>query len=177
VLVRFTPVGAAAFLPVPVGEFYHRSCSLEDVFPLDGLLRLADELSQLPNDRDRVDRVQVFLAAILRVEPADSLVTRAVELIRESGGTIRVAALGDVLGSSTSPLERRFQKIVGTSPKRYARLIRLEHVLKSGTSEPDMTRLALDSGYFDQAHFVHDFGRLTGKTPEAYFAGLRPLVQ
>jgi len=43
----------------------------------------------------------------------------------------------------------------------------LLHLRKAGH---DLTSIAHIAGYFDQSHFIHDFRRLTGAAPEAYFA-------
>jgi AraC-like DNA-binding protein len=40
-------------------------------------------------------------------------------------------------------------------------------------SGADFTAVAHDAGYFDQAHFIHDFRRATGSTPEAFFRQAR----
>ncbi len=36
----------------------------------------------------------------------------------------------------------------------------------------DWTRLALQAGYFDQAHFINDFRSLIGQTPTEYLNSL-----
>ena len=38
----------------------------------------------------------------------------------------------------------------------------------SATTPPDLARLALSLGYFDQAHFQKAFRKMTGKSPGAY---------
>jgi AraC-like DNA-binding protein len=39
-------------------------------------------------------------------------------------------------------------------------------------STAQWTNLALESGYFDQSHFIHDFREFSGVTPREYI-GLR----
>jgi AraC-like DNA-binding protein len=49
-------------------------------------------------------------------------------------------------------------------------------VLRSirGTSRVDWAQVALDSGYYDQAHFIHDFRRFSGLTPRQYWENRTP---
>ena len=64
-------------------------------------------------------------------------------------------------------LERRFNEIVGLPPKRLARIIRFQSALGSIYSNPDreLTGIAYDHGYSDQAHFIHECKALSGKAP------------
>ena len=74
------------------------------------------------------------------------------------------------MGLSQSALERRFRGIVGISPKE----VRLRGAAATRSATAD-ERCGLhcggayDAGYFDQAHFIHDFRRATGSAPETFF--------
>lgn len=74
----------------------------------------------------------------------------------------------------TNLSDRRFREAfraqVGVPPKLYQRIQRFRAAVHqaSETREPNWTRLAQDCGYFDQAHFVHDFKAFSGFTPSQY---------
>jgi AraC-like DNA-binding protein len=70
---------------------------------------------------------------------------------------------------SQSALERRFRKVVGLSPKKFAALVRLRHAVRLRAGGADFTAVAHGAGYFDQAHFINDFRRVTGSAPDAFF--------
>jgi methylphosphotriester-DNA--protein-cysteine methyltransferase len=65
---------------------------------------------------------------------------------------------------------RHFRKHVGLSPKRFARVRRLQRVLQSipDSGGIDWCDIAARHCYTDQSHFIHDFRDLTGLTPAAY---------
>lgn len=69
-------------------------------------------------------------------------------------------------------LERDFDYHVGISPKFLQRVLRFRHTIsrfyKSGNR--NLTALAYDSGYFDQAHFINDFKEFTGLSPKKFFS-------
>ena len=52
-------------------------------------------------------------------------------------------------------------------PKRYSSIMRFQNVLKSLVTNDydDLSTLALDNGYFDQAHFIHDFKKFAAVSP------------
>lgn len=79
----------------------------------------------------------------------------------------RIATIAEEWGWSRRHLERRFLHAFGQTPKHFARLARLHQTLRQWTLEPERSGLAvaLDRGYSDQAHFIHDVRALTGKTP------------
>lgn len=77
------------------------------------------------------------------------------------------------MGLSQSALERRFRKAVGTSPKQFASISRLQYVSSRYAAGGSLSEIAHDAGYFDQPHFVKDFKAFTGQPPDAFFRTTR----
>ncbi len=67
----------------------------------------------------------------------------------------------------------RFREELGVPPKALARILRFERAVGRLRAGDDLAALALDAGYYDQAHFNRDFRAFAGATPTAY----RPSVQ
>jgi AraC-like DNA-binding protein len=76
----------------------------------------------------------------------------------------------DTIGLSAKRFIERFEREVGVTPKRYCRIRRFQHALTLSHHDRrvDWTRVAMDCGYFDQAHFIHDFRSFSGITPTVY---------
>jgi AraC-like DNA-binding protein len=73
---------------------------------------------------------------------------------------------------SSRTIERLFRRYVGVSPKWVVRRYRVHEAcerVKTGVA-PDWSQLAHELGYFDQAHFIHDFKAQVGRTPADYAA-------
>jgi len=101
----------------------------------------------------------------------DPLVAAAVELIEQTQAMIRIEELTRRIGLSQSALERRFRRLVGASPRRFASLVRLQNVVRLHEAGTDLTTIAHAAGYYDQPHLIKDFKRFTGLAPGAFFAG------
>jgi transcriptional regulator GlxA family with amidase domain len=68
-------------------------------------------------------------------------------------------------------LERRFHQVVGIRPKLLCRILRFRRLVDAtACGTQDWAALALDCGYYDQAHLIHDFREFTGQTPAAAVA-------
>ena len=74
-------------------------------------------------------------------------------------------------GVSLRQFRRLFASATGFSPKRYSRSLRFNRLLAAADRQvdPDWAGLAAAAGYSDQAHLVHEFRALTGRTPAAVF--------
>jgi AraC-like DNA-binding protein len=97
-------------------------------------------------------------------------VQAAAKLLYRTKGQFRVAELADYLNLSVSQLQRQFDEATGVSPKTLARTIRFEAIHNHLMLEPEanLTDLAYEFGYTDQAHFINDFKAFTGRTPGEY---------
>jgi AraC-like DNA-binding protein len=168
--VRFHPDGAAALLRVPQHELAGLTVGVDEV---PGPLSRA-----LGDVRDSTGSTSVAQSAILDrlsahapAAPVDARVRCAVEIIGRQRGRVPIDRLARHVGLTRRHLERRFQLLVGMSPKRLARIARFQHalrMLRSLDAGQRGTRTAIECGYADQAHFVREFRELAGCPPEAH---------
>lgn len=169
-LASFSPVGAAAFLRPSLAEFAGTTTDLSGVLGREDELRALHERLALALDHpQRVRLLEAFLLARLRQPAPDPLMTAAVAWLERQPALRRIDALTRHIGLSQSALERRFKRVVGVSPKKFASMLRLQRAVRLHTAGADLAELALAAGYYDQAHFNHDFRRATGRAPTAFF--------
>ena len=89
----------------------------------------------------------------------------ALHAIHRRRGRVGVEALAAAVGLRRRRLERLFRRETALTPKQYVRIVRLTALL-GRLDAPDRDRLidvALDAGYFDQAHMARDFKALTAR--------------
>jgi AraC-like DNA-binding protein len=170
VLAAFTAIGASAFMRHPLDELFNATVAM------DGLLGRPNELNQVQEqlaeagqNRSRIQIVENFLIGHKPDTRPDPLVSAAVSWIEETQAMTRIEELARRVGLSQSALERRFRRIVGASPKKFASIVRLRHVLGLSAKGGDFTSIAHAAGYYDQSHFIKDFKRFSGLSPESFF--------
>jgi AraC-like DNA-binding protein len=100
---------------------------------------------------------------------------RAVALaLREFEVVPHVRTISEVTrraGLSARRFIEAFTDEVGLTPKLYCRVRRFQEVVRrvaQGRRRVKWVELALDCGYYDQAHFVADFRAFSGLCPTAY---------
>lgn len=173
VLVRFTATGAGC-LGVPVAELTGRSVPLDALLPRARVAEVTERLGEAEGDAARVAVVEDLLAGTRAVR--DPLVTAALALLergRDPDEGPLVSRLATRLGTTERQLERRFAAVVGLSPRRYASLRRFERALALASGPKRLTQVALDAGYYDQAHFNREFRRFAGTSPGAWLGRSR----
>jgi AraC-like DNA-binding protein len=169
VIVMFSPTGAASFVREPLERLFNGTLAIEHEARRSELELVEEQLLEATADAARVQVVENFLLKRLRERMPDAAVIRAVERIRASRGSLRIDRLIRESGLSQSALERRFRRVVGTSPKKFAALVRLRNVIRMRRAGSTFTDIAHASGYADQPHLIRDFKRFTGHAPEAFF--------
>lgn len=168
VLVYFTEIGFTHFAMHPANELFNLSLSLDQVFDKSRISEVADKLGTAATDKQRIKIVEQFLLSQLKDIQTDKLIVEAVRLIYQSKGTIRIKELNEKLFISQSPFEKRFRKVVGTTPKKFASIVRFNTVLDSFDKTKTLTEICYENGFFDQAHFIKDFKQFTGDTPDNF---------
>jgi AraC-like DNA-binding protein len=119
-------------------------------------------------------RLWRLLARRLAACRVDTAVAAAVSRLRASGGQQRIEALARDGGLGLRSLQTRFRRAVGLTPKEFARLMRLQATLRAlDAGDAQLSDLAADSGFADQAHATRELRRVTGLAPSRLRAALR----
>jgi AraC-like DNA-binding protein len=86
-----------------------------------------------------------------------------------------VSEVATALRVSERNLRRVFRDTVGVGPKTFARLERFRRALDAARAQeaPRWAVIALDAGYYDQAHLIADFRAIAGVTPQALLGEMR----
>lgn len=168
--VRFAAGGLAALLgfPPPVGPL--PASTLEG---LDGPgLAAAVTATSTMDEVGRVLDEALVRVLPAEVDPALVVIERAMRTIEHDVTLVRVDDLAERLDTGVRSLQRLFARYVGLSPGWVIRRRRLQEVAMRATGdEPvDWSSLAVELGYYDQAHLVRDFTAVVGEPPARYSA-------
>jgi AraC-like DNA-binding protein len=168
VIVSFRELGAAQFFDPPLHELFGAMVPLAELERPSERDGIEERVALARTNAERVAVVDAFLVKRLRARRPDPLARAAADAIRGAGGALRIRALAKALGTSQDPLEKRFRRVVGASPKQFAKIVRFLRVVRGFETGRSLTELAHEAGYFDQPHLVRDFRAVTGEAPERF---------
>lgn len=169
-LVIFQEGAAPAFFNTPLHEFAGTPVALNNLVQASMVRNVEEQLCAFATHAERITFIENWLIARLGNYTPDPLMQHAIQKIRSAGGDIRIKELVAGLPVSRDPFEKKFRKIVGTSPKQFASIVRMRNLIDNYSAHNRLTNVAYSAGYFDQSHFIKDFHSFTGKTPKEYFA-------
>ncbi len=94
---------------------------------------------------------------------------QALYLIYQSSGNIRISELADKVGWSSRHINRQFLNNTGLNAKTFSQIIRVQTVCRQLYLNPGAyLKIALDAGYYDQAHLIKDFKNRLSMTPRLF---------
>ncbi len=173
--IRFRPGGAFPFVGFPMCELNDRVVPMENVWGAR-INDIHEQLLHCDTAEGKFDILeQTLLKMVSGISGADRLSEQAIAELKNAGPDFALSSLPDKLGVGERQLRRLFEARIGLGPKALARVFRIQTVLQRLTSNPKASwvDIALRAGYYDQAHFVHDFRELTGLTPSQYLTQRR----
>jgi AraC-like DNA-binding protein len=101
----------------------------------------------------------------------DPRIAAAWQMLSDTAGAVPVPALADKVELSQRQLERLFQEQIGLSPKAAARVLRLRRALSLLRHDGSLADVAVNCGFYDQAHLCRECTAMTGHPP-AWFQPL-----
>ncbi|WP_307831639.1 AraC family transcriptional regulator [Nucisporomicrobium flavum] len=168
--VHLKPWGLAPFLPMPAAELCDRPVTVEQVWGRPAVAELRDRLATANGPHEMLTLLEDELMRRLSETTGLGLVRSTSSVIAAVGGAVAIGDLRAAAGVSSTHLAQRYRELIGVTPKRLARTYRFAAaVLTIDPAGPvDWGELAGRAGYFDQAHFGHEFRAFTGFTPTRY---------
>jgi AraC-like DNA-binding protein len=170
ILTVFKPHGVKSFFNFPITELLNENLSLDDLLNNEAG-ELEDKLFNAPNNKQRIIHLESFLIKRLIHTNEFDRVEYAVKMIEHSKGQIKAQDIAHEVCWGIKQFERTFSKYVGINPKKFASIVRFQNVIqmKRKRDNSSMFQLAFDNGYYDHAHFIHDFKSFTGLSPKEFF--------
>ena len=170
-VIRFKPGTAWSFLHLPVIEIKDRVVDAELIFGNEILLfreSLLDAL--LPGQKIALaeDYLLKRIQNHFEIHPA---VSYCVSKIIKAPSQLSIRSFSSKTGYTNKHLISLFGKYAGISPKQYVSVQKFQQavfMLEKNIEQINWAHLALDCGYYDQAHFINEFRRFSGFNPSAY---------
>ena len=169
IIVLFNEGGMSAFFREPLHELFEESVSLDNFITQQKALIIEEQLAEAKNNDQRIAIIEQFLLSQLSYSRPDKLILSALQKIHYWKGNVKIKELANTLYISHDAFEKRFRKIIGTSPKQFSSIVRLKSIVDQKQHSQSLTKIAIDAGYFDQPHFNKDFRLFTGQTPTDFF--------
>lgn len=168
--VHFKPGGAARLLGVPPGNLANDHVGLTDLWGPTAA-ELCERLCAAPSLQRRIQLLEQALIARLPDRPYRRAAV-SVGLAELDHPGIEVGHVAAELGLSRRRFIEVFTEDVGMTPKRYSMVRRFQRALARALQSPSpaWVQIALDCGYFDQAHLCRDWAEFTGMSPVEYLA-------
>ena len=168
--VHFKPGGLFFFLSMPVSELHNEVQSLDSIWG-HAADELRDRLLDAGSPSAKFRTMEQFLLRIMRKSAqSHPAVDFALRQFQHFPVQRSIADLSGDLGLSKRYFIRLFADEVGITPKKYVRIRRFQEVLNRihAAHEVNWAETALACGYYDQAHFIHDFRTFSGINPSTY---------
>ena len=168
--VKFRAGGFRPFYKFAVSTLADRLIPGSRVFGKD-LKALENVAFSSCGEDEKVGAADAFFHARMpKADPAVALSGKLVDLILKETAIKTVSDLARRADMSQRSLQRLFSEYVGASPKWVIRRYRLHELLEKFGSggKMDWPQVALDLGYFDQAHLINDFKSIVGYSPTEY---------
>ncbi|WP_437332764.1 helix-turn-helix domain-containing protein [Sorangium sp. So ce394] len=175
---EFTPGGALPFFGPAAEALSGSHVSLDALWGREAAL-VRERVLEARTPDEKLRALEAALAARL-VRPRaplarDPAVDFALAAFADPSRAYTVADVTGQLGMSPKRFIRTFTEQVGLTPKRYCRVQRFQQAIAAieRGERVSWAGVAAACGYYDQAHFIHDFRAFAGLTPTEYVARRR----
>lgn len=173
--VIFKPGGFYPFWKKNISSITGKEIEADEVFP-EADTAFRHSLLGLESDEAMVAGVEkLLLSRNPYVDSSLELITSIFKTIKADKYLRTVEEIAERFAVSERTLQYIFKKYVGIGPKSMLTRNRLMDAaeLAAQIEEPDWASVAADLGYSHQSHFVRDFKKTVGRTPEQYVQYIR----
>lgn len=172
-IVAFKRGRAYPFYSLPMSELADRVLEADDVFG-NRILNLREQLLACTSPEEMFALVEIFLlrqaGARLSPDASSRCVEYAVSRILNQPNRLVFQQLSLQIGYSQKHFIDMFKQHVGIPPKQYMKIMRFQNAVFQIEQDASVywSEIAIQNGFYDQAHFIHEFRNFSGFTPGEY---------
>ncbi len=170
--IELSPWAIPALFSVPASQLINQTIALPDLLGATSS-ELVEKLLSAATPEERAQLASAFFEERLHRQQDTKIggLLYAIQQIHRMRGQVSKKTLVDQCCLSKRQFERNFKELTGFSAQTYSRIIRFENAItRFADWKGSLTDFALACGYYDQAHFNHDFKSFAGLTPREYEA-------
>jgi len=127
-----------------------------------------------------VERVHIVEQCLVKLIPQarveDHVVAQAARMLEESNGSARIDQIAAELEVSERTLCRRFQRIVGVTPKYFGQVRQINYAVEMLMADnvAALTAIAHRGGFYDQSHFIKAMHTFFEQGPQQFLNSRDP---
>lgn len=161
-LVFFHPLGMYQLFGTDMAKLTDTSLPLGLVIGTRSYEALVSRLYEHQDTCSQIEVLNDFFGGISPAGRHSSKLEQVLDYIHEKNGNVTIPELEEKGYYHRKTLERHFRKMIGLSPKEYARIYRFKCLIHLIQSEGELswTQLADKAGYYDLSHlsrYVNDY--------------------
>lgn len=149
----------------------------------EGKIDTIESLKEVDQDLDRFigeitenlaegnfQKLEDYLKKRFEIHYTDEDAKIIYDTAKELDGDQKISELAEKYNISVRTLERKFKKNTGLTLKKYQLIMRLNKLLEDIYMNENInwSKLALNHGFFDQAHMINVLKKYLGETPNKY---------
>jgi len=167
--IRFRILGHQGLISVPIGEWGDAtSVKAEELIRADFVYSLFEGFDNTSGFDKCCDRLSTLILSELTVAEIDPRLVRYIQYCYNNVNSKLDLSDSQIseFGVSARQLRRLTKQHIGLLPKDFGRILRFQSALKE-MSVSQHSKSYLDH-YYDQPHFVREFKRFSGVTPNQF---------
>lgn len=176
ITVVLQPYAAKALLHIPANLFHGRHVPVDEVEDA-GLAELGRQVADTPDHPACIRLIELFFLRRLSAFSEYNL-KRMPAVFQEINAQpqVNISQLAETACLSGKQFGRVFADYVGTAPKEYLRIVRMQRALFLLQQNPSVpfARLAYECGFSDQSYMIKEFKLFSGYTPAGYLSVCAP---
>ncbi|MDQ3005816.1 MAG: AraC family transcriptional regulator [Chloroflexota bacterium] len=172
-VVAFKKGKAHPFYPLPMNELADQVVSADMIFGRN-ILDLREQLLAALSIDQMFPLVEKFLLKLAYETIPSEIPVNCIEYallqMMHRPKLLSFQHLCDQIGYSQKHFIHLFKKQVGVSPKQYLKIMRFQKAIQEIENNKSVhwSSIAIESGFYDQAHFINEFKGFSGFTPNEY---------
>ncbi len=168
-VATFVPFFFYQLFGFPQNMLLNNRFYLEELIGYEGTL-ITERILEAKDDISMIDILESFLLKklISSKNIIPSYIPFSIEFMNSFNGFINVKKLLSYCSISVRCFENNFKNIIGLTPKKYSRIIRVIKIAKLLQNKDSLNLDKISDLYFDQSHMIHDFKEVMLTTPSEF---------